>query len=221
MHRIYRTLGRLNREFELHKIDTAEARTSLRGEGRSACTWNRGLLFLKPTNWTFLARVLFTYVKYTYLLFRIRPNVIHVHTCSYFGLIRSGIFLFLARPFGCRRILHLHNAIDNFYLENRDRAIFWKLISWSMSQADEYVVLSERLRVWMEANIGRSASVVWNACDSSKYQRHENDLEVFQKNFPRARGKVVVILVGGLYPHKGAFDLLEVAGLLHPTNGPD
>jgi len=38
----------------------------------------------------------------------------------------------------------------------------------------------------------------------------EIDKVTFYKDFPQARGKTVVLLVGGLLPNKGAFDLLEV-----------
>jgi len=106
--------------------------------------------------------------------------------------------------------LHLHNAIDAFYLENKNQRFFGQLISWSMNQAGEYVVLSEGLRVWVEQNISKKATVIWNACYSMNYLPHENDRVTFLKNFPQATGKTVVLLVGGLLPNKGAFDLLEV-----------
>jgi glycosyltransferase involved in cell wall biosynthesis len=205
----------LNGEFELYQLNTAKGESSFHGEGRGDRSWQRGLNFLQPINWGFLLLTFFIYIEYFYKLVKIRPDIVHVHTCSYFGFIRSGFFLFLARPFPCRRILHLHNAIDTFYLENKDRRFFGRLISWSMDQASEYVVLSEGLGKWVEQNIGKKASVIWNACYSKNYMPHENDKETFIKNFPLAQGKTVVILIGGLDPNKGAFDLLEMVAKLN------
>jgi glycosyltransferase involved in cell wall biosynthesis len=204
------TSEELNREFELYRLNNAKGEGFLHGEGRSDRTWQRGLYFLKPMNWGFLFYLMFNYLEYVYKLIKIRPDIVHVHTCSYFGFIRSGFFLFLARPFRCRRILHLHNAVDAFFEENKNSRFFKRLITWSMNQANEYVVLSEGLRVWVEENIAKKAFVIWNACYSRNYLPQENDRATFLKNFPQAQGKIVVLLVGGLYPNKGAFDLLEV-----------
>jgi glycosyltransferase involved in cell wall biosynthesis len=204
------TSEELNGEFDLYQLNIAKGEGFLHGEGRSDRTWLRGLYFLKPENWGFIFFLIFNYIEYIYKLIKIWPDIVHVHTCSYFGFIRSGLFLFLARPFPCRRILHLHNAIDAFYEENRSQRFFGRLISWSMNQASEYVALSEGLRVWVESNINKKATVIWNACYSSNYLPQENDKANFLKVFPQARGKVVVLLVGGLYENKGVFDLLEV-----------
>jgi glycosyltransferase involved in cell wall biosynthesis len=206
----------LNKEFELYQLDIAKGESLLHGEGRNDRTWQRGLFFLKPKNWGFWFFLIFNYLEYIYKLIKIRPDIVHVHTCSYFGFIRSGLFLFFARPFRCRRILHLHNAIDAFYQENKNQRFFGGLISWSLNQASEYVVLSEGLRVWVEQNIAKKASVIWNACYSKNYLPQENDRAIFLKNFPRASGKTVVLLVGGLLVNKGAFDLLEVIANLTP-----
>ena len=200
----------LNAEFDLIKLNMAAGERFLHGEGRSDRSWRRGWYFLRPRNWGFLFFIVFNYIHFLYLLVTRKPDVVHVHTSSYFGFVRSGIFLFLARPFACRRILHLHNAIDIFYEENKDNRFFWQLILWSLNQAEEYVVLSEGLRVWVQEHIGRDAVVIWNACDSARYLRQDSDRDAFLKHFPQAQGKTIVTHIGGLYPHKGAFDLLDV-----------
>ena len=207
----------LNTEFELHRLNTAKGEKFLHGEGRSERTWLRGLYFLKPSNWLFLFYLFLNYLEYMYMLLKIKPDIVHVHTCSYFGFLRSGVFLFLTKIISCRRILHLHNAIDTFYQENKDHRFLRSLIKWSLNQATEYVVLSEGLRIWVESNLGKKAVVIWNACNSSNYLPRKNDKVNFFSNFPQAQGKIIITLIGGLYPHKGAFDLIEVASNLTPA----
>lgn len=206
----------LNDEFEFHQLDLAKGEKFLQKEGRSDRSWGRIFFFLKPKNWRFIFFLIGNFYEYVIKLVKIQPDIVHVHTCSYFGFIRSGLLLFLAKPFRCRRILHLHNAIDVFYKENKDNWFFGRLIFWSLNQASEYVVLSENLQNWVKVNLGKQTTVVWNACHSEKYLPQENDQALFINNFPQAENKIVVILIGGLYQHKGAFDLLKVISDLSP-----
>lgn len=198
----------LNSRVHLYRIDTSRGEKCLRGEGRGDNTWSRWRMFLKPTNWVYLLFVGFNYLEFLLKMIAVRPQIVHVHTCSYFGFLRSGLFLFLGGLFPCRRILHLHNAIDLFYSSNANHPFWRKAIRWSLCQADELVVLSEGLRTWVKENLGREATVIWNACYSKKYRSH--DRQKLEQTFPEATGRIVVLMLGGLHEYKGAFDLLEV-----------
>lgn len=200
----------LNDEFELHCFNTAKGEKYLHGEGRSERSWSRMWYFFKPNNIFFLIYLIFNYFEYFYKLITIRPDIVHVHTCSYFGFMRSGVFLLLSKPFTQRRIFHFHNAIDLFITESIHKPVIGSLVKFCISQANDYVVLSSGLGMWLENNIGIKPYVIWNACYSYKYVKQNNDWEIFIKKYPQAKDKIVVILVGGLYQHKGAFDLIKV-----------
>lgn len=206
----------LRNEFDFCRLNTARGEGLISGSGRGDNTWSRWKLFLQPRNWGFLFYAVLDMLEFLFKCLWIRPNVIHVHTCSYFGFIRSGIFMFLARPFRTRRILHLHNSIDVFYENNRRKPLWLSLILWSINQADELVVLSDGLNKWLRKNLNRDAYVVWNACDVDLYKMR--DREALDLVFPAIKGKIVVLLVGGLHEHKGAFDILQVASELSPAH---
>jgi len=205
--------------FDLQRVDTSRGESLVKFEGRGENTWRRFWQFLKPRNWGFLAAVLFGLIEYFFKLLWFRPSIVHVHTSSYFSFLRSGIFLFMARPFPSKKVLHLHNAIDLFYNRYR-RARFWRsAIQWSLNQADEMIVLSDGLQEWVRENLGKEASVIWNACEVEKYTiRDRVNLE---RIFPQTKDRIIVLMLGGLHGYKGAFDLLQVAKNLHETGEKD
>jgi len=198
----------LQDNFELMRIDTNRGEKFIRGEGRGENTWKRWRLFISPKNWVFLLYLTYNYLEYLFQIIIFRPDVVHVHTSSYFGFIRSGVFLFLARLIHTRRILHLHNAIDMFYSDHSEDRFWGRTIRWSLRQANELVVLSEALRVWVKENLNRESNVIWNACNTKKYRKH--DRTKLEEHFPEISGQVVVLMLGGLHEYKGAFDFLEV-----------
>ena len=124
--------------------------------------------------------------------------------------------MFLARPFHARRILHLHNPIDVF-VENNRHNLFWRtLIHWSVSQAHELVALSDGLKGWIRKNLDREAFVIWNACDTNEFKTRNR--EALENVFPSAKQKIVILMIGGLHKHKGAFDLLQAVSNLCPED---
>jgi len=85
----------LKKSFDLYRVDTSRGESLIRGDGRGENTWGRWRLFLKPKNWAFLVYIVLNYFEFLGKLLITKPEVVHVHTCSYFGFIRSGGFSFL------------------------------------------------------------------------------------------------------------------------------
>lgn len=72
---------------------------------------------------------------------RLRPGIVHIHTCSGFSFFRSTVDMLVAGWLGCRVILHMHGAgFDTFH--RGEPAWRRRLIAWSLARADRVVALS-------------------------------------------------------------------------------
>ncbi len=137
------------------------------------------------------------------VIHRLRPVIVHVHTCSGFSFHRSTADLFLARRLGCRTILHIHGAaFDKFYAgAGRFQR---RLIARSLSQAGCVVALSEQWRRELLKMAPRArVAVVENAVACP------GDL------LPRVRqGPCRFLLLARMDRWKGIDDLLDAAARL-------
>ena len=202
----------LKNEFELEYFDTSRGERFVRMSNRGERSWRRLWKFLVPRNWLYLGGVLFSFPEFLVRIIIRRPNLVHVHTSSYFGFLRSGAYLFLSRVLGAKRVLHLHNAIDIFYFEETKGHLGRAVLRWVMAQADRLIVLSNGLKVVVEQIIDRPISVVYNACEQNGLEISRR--EELDKKHPEWKYKIFFLLVGGASRGKGAFDLIEAAGNL-------
>lgn len=56
---------------------------------------------------------------------RFKPDVVHIHTCSYNTFWRNGVDVLLARLFGRRVVLHIHGAMFHTFLAGLSRPRAW------------------------------------------------------------------------------------------------
>ena len=68
-------------------------------------------------NILFLSLIIFDYILFIFHIILKRNLIVHIHTSSFFGWWRSTLYILIARIMGKKTILHVHNAIDRFYLE--------------------------------------------------------------------------------------------------------
>jgi glycosyltransferase involved in cell wall biosynthesis len=160
--------------------------------------------------WTTLKMIMWVLLSFPRLyaaIIKIRPHIVHVFTCSYWGYWRNWSYILLARACGCRTIFHLLNAIDLFYEEASYRQKLW--IIRSLNSADLYLLQSPKLETWVKEHGGKRARGLWNGI-------HLDQIP------PRLRcpanweleGRLIGVTVGGLAKSKGTYDLLDVVAKL-------
>lgn len=82
---------------------------------------------------------------------RRRPQIVHIHTCSYFTFWRNGLDATLAKLLGCRVVLHIHGAQFHEFLEalGAGKAYLARAV---LGRADRVIVLgkvwADRLAPW-------------------------------------------------------------------------
>lgn len=128
-----------------------------------------------------------------------RPDVAHVHTCSYAGFYVRGLLALLARLLGARSILHIHGAEFKQFYGNASPGL-QRLIRWQISSNDAVIVLSKEWRMFFESiGISPDRLVVMTNC-------------VFTSEIPpRAEnaGKISVLYLSRLQRRKGVYELVE------------
>lgn len=90
-----------------------------------------------------------------------RPDIVHVHTCSYFTFWRNSVDVILAKVLGRKVVLHIHGGKFDAFLESLNPVMVW-LARQILALADSVIVLSqgwrERLAPWCA--VDRMAVVV-------------------------------------------------------------
>lgn len=137
-----------------------------------------------------------------------RIPLVHLHTCSGWSFLRSGLDLMLIKAMGCRVVLHLHGGMfDSFYA----RQPWWRrwLIQRTLTWADAVIALSqswkEKLRtIASQARI----HIVENAvqADGNMRRARESDQPCH------------FLLLAGMDHWKGIDDLLDACQLLLHEN---
>ncbi len=138
------------------------------------------------------------------MLRRLRPAVVHLHTCSGFSFYRSVLDMLVARHYGCRSVLHIHGAkFDSFYESESD----WRrrMIRWSLTRADCVIALSKEWSNKLRRMAPRvRIAVVENAVEPATCR-------------PSARrpGPVRFVFLARMDEWKGIDDLLAACARLH------
>lgn len=130
------------------------------------------------------------------------PDIVHIHTCSWFSFWRSCVDVWLSRLLGRTVVLHVHGGQFGSFL---DSLTAWQipLVKFTFRLCGSVVVLGDTwkslLEKWCEPN---RIKVVPNGV-SVEPERHREQQNVF-----------TIICLAGYTPDKGQRDLLEaVVGL--------
>lgn len=141
------------------------------------------------------------------VLWRWRPAIVHIHTCSNFTFWRNGLDLMLARCFGCKTVLHIHGARFHQFLGGLG-AVRAGLARVVLGGASRVIVLGqawrERLAPWCRAE---SLVVVANGVAVPANALGPSDDAVAH-----------IVCVANYEPRKGLHDLIRAAAEL-PADG--
>jgi len=134
---------------------------------------------------------------------RLRPAIIHIHTCSGFSFYRSAVDMVVAKRMGCRTILHIHGAaFDKFHADAG--IVERRLIAWSLSRVDRVIALSTS---W-----GEKLCVI---APRARVAVVENAVSIPVDDAVRDhRGPCRFLLLARMDEWKGIDDLLEAAAHL-------
>ncbi len=159
---------------------------------------------LQLKNLLFLLAVIFDWIPYIGVLLVSRPNIVHVHTSSYWGWWRSSIYILIAKLLRIKTILHIHNAIDRFYFIESGR-IGKYLIRCSLNMPDHLITLSIGIQKLIASITSNAITPIYNGIDVKQFS---ND-KVYEKPYK-------ILFAGFVGSHKGVSDLLhglKVSGL--------
>ena len=151
--------------------------------------------------------VLLSYPRFLVRLLTLRPAIVHVFTCSYWGYWRSWLYLLLAKACGRKNIFHLLNAIDVFHGAVNERQKKW--IERSLNSAHQYLVQSPGLQKWVQQYSRRRVLGIWNGLHLDRIPPKQPGAP---DAMPRAMG--IGVTVGGPSRNKGTYDLLDVLATL-------
>lgn len=131
-----------------------------------------------------------------------RPQVVHVHTCSWFSFWRSGADVMLARLLGCTVLLHVHGGQFEVFLNTLSpaRARLARLV---FSLCGGVIVLGDGWKSLLDR---------W--CEPSKVIVVPNGVELRpQQTFGEA-GDFTVLCLGAYASGKGQAELLRAVAAL-------
>jgi glycosyltransferase involved in cell wall biosynthesis len=140
-----------------------------------------------------------------YTLYQFHPHIIHLHTSQGLGWLKDTFFVFMAKSFGCRIVLHMHGGnFDRLYdkksrfMQNHTRRV--------MSLADAIIAVSTEWR-------RRLARIV--PVDHIFALQNCIDVDAISPHLTQRSSNVAnALFLGRVGPRKGAFDLLEAMGRL-------
>lgn len=165
--------------------------------------------------WSMLKKilyVLFSFISLIWSLIVIRPAIVQVFTCSYWGYWRNWTYILIARLFRKKTIFHLLNAIDMFYSEvgNFQRILLRK----SLNSADCYLLQSPGLEAWVKQYSRKQVIGIWNGIDFAQIpQKSVNPPELIASlDCP------IGLTIGNLSFNKGTREIIEALKIVNEQN---
>lgn len=138
------------------------------------------------------------------------PQIVHIHTCSYFTFWQNTVDVIIAKYIFRRKvILHIHGAsFDRFYLSSsRIKKYALKTI---LKSTDQIIALSEYWREFFEHTVGlENVITVFNGISTSNYQTHYS-----ARWNGMAHGDINILFVGEIGVRKGVFDIEKTVPLI-------
>jgi glycosyltransferase involved in cell wall biosynthesis len=156
--------------------------------------------------------VLYSFVSFIWSLILIRPAIVHVFTCSYWGYWRNWLYLLVAKLFGRKTIFHLLGAIDLFYNEVGD--FQRSILRSSLNSADCYLLQSPLLENWAKQYSRKEVIGIWNGIDLTKIPlRSERPPEhIAGMDCP------IGLTIGNLSINKGSLEIIDALKLMKDEN---
>ena len=136
---------------------------------------------------------------------RLRPSVLHIHTCSYFSFYRSLADLAIGRLFGCKTVLHIHGGRFGEFCQSAGPTARM-ILRRGARAADAVVVLSESWRERLTPHLpGADIRVIPNGVRTDRVRRTVRSRPDTPCRF---------LFLGALVPAKGIAELLDAMARL-------
>lgn len=126
------------------------------------------LRIINPLNFGFILALFIDYFYFfSKILFK-RNLVVHIHTSSFFGWWRSMIYAIISKLLRKKTILHVHNAIDRFYVQ--ESGVLGKfLIKTSLKIPDSIVSLSHGIKNLLSDITKKPIKPIYNGIDIKQF----------------------------------------------------
>jgi glycosyltransferase involved in cell wall biosynthesis len=156
--------------------------------------------------------VLYSFISFIWSLILIRPSIVHVFTCSYWGYWRNWLYILLAKLFQRKTIFHLLGAIDLFYNEVGSFQKYF--LRKSLNSADCYLLQSPVLEDWAKQYSHKEVIGIWNGIDFAKIpSKSTNPPELIAGlDYP------IGLTIGNLSVNKGSPEIIGALKLLKDEN---
>lgn len=155
------------------------------------------LRIIHPGNFLFIFLIMFDFVIFTCRILLIKNVIVHVHTSSFFGWWRSAFYILLAKIVGKKTILHVHNAIDRFYLEESGRLGKF-LIRVSLGIPHHIVSLSHGIKDLLVDLTDNPITPIYNGVNIEQFQSEKDYTKPYK-----------MLFAGFVGQQKGVPDLLK------------
>ena len=155
------------------------------------------LRIFHPGNILFLFLIMFDFIPFLFRIMFKRNLIVHVHTSSFFGWWRSALYILLAKLVCKKTILHVHNAIDRFYLEE-SRRIGKCLIRISLKIPYHLVSLSPGIKNLLVELTGKPITPIYNGVDIKQFQSEKDYTKPYK-----------ILFAGFVGTQKGVPDLIK------------
>lgn len=149
-----------------------------------------------------IALALWQYVRFAYLMWRFRPQIIHVHTSQGIAWFKDTFFIMVGRVCRCRMVLHMHGG--NFdVLYNRSAPLVQRYTRKVCGLADAIIAVSGEWKERLSHIISAERVLTLRNCIA---------VDIISQG-DGTQGDSMLFL-GSLGPSKGVFDLIEAMGCL-------
>ena len=151
------------------------------------------------------------FARFLRALYRFQPHIIHLHTSQGIAWFKDTFFVFLAKLYGCRIVLHMHGGnFDKLY--NRNPRILQTYTRKVMNLTDAIIAVSGEWRSRLAQIVPADHIFAFQNCIA---------INAICPNLAWRSGNMVTALfLGRVGTHKGVFDLLEAMGRLQAKSPP-
>ncbi|MBI5308207.1 MAG: glycosyltransferase family 4 protein [Planctomycetes bacterium] len=156
--------------------------------------------------------VVFSFLKLIKDIFVLRPQIVHVFTCSYWGYWRNWIYILIAKLLQKKTVFHLLGAIDLFYAEVNNLQRFF--LRESLNSADCYLLQSPELEKWAKQYSHKMVVGLWNGIDFGKIPPKSSLPPEWISSFSGRVG----VSIGNLSINKGSAKILDALSQLRKQN---
>ena len=147
-------------------------------------------------------------LTFPFLLLKNCPDIIHVHTASYWSFWENAMYIIISEMLSKKTVLHIHGGGFEKFYKNSNRLIKF-LIAKILNLPDKVIVLSRSWKRFFANFFGENKiAILENFVNSSRYSGFKGE-----KNFPK--DTITVLFVGGVGAEKkGLYDVLRAMPLV-------